>query len=42
MSDSIEIDLKEIGYVVMDMIQLSDDRDYWRVLVNTGVNLWHQ
>jgi hypothetical protein len=38
--DNIKIDLKEIGSGGMDWIDLVQDRDQWRVLVNTVMNLW--
>jgi hypothetical protein len=37
--DSIKIDLREIGWDCMDWIDLPQDRDQWRALVNTAVNL---
>jgi hypothetical protein len=37
--DNIRLDLKEVGYGVMDWIGLAQDRDRWRVLVNVVVNL---
>jgi hypothetical protein len=33
--DNIKMDLREIGWVVMDWINLAQDREQWRVLVNT-------
>jgi hypothetical protein len=33
--DNIKIDLREIGWVGMDWIDLAQDREQWRVLVNT-------
>jgi hypothetical protein len=33
-------DLIEIGWGGMNWIHLAQDRDQWRVLVNTLVNLW--
>jgi hypothetical protein len=39
MLDSIKINLREIGWVGMDRIDLAQDRDQWRVLVNTVINL---
>jgi hypothetical protein len=33
--DNIRIDLREIGWVGMDRIDLAQDRDQWRALVNT-------
>jgi hypothetical protein len=32
-------ELKEIGWDDVDWIDLAQDRDQWRALVNTGVNL---
>jgi hypothetical protein len=32
------MDLKEIGWGGMDLINLAEDRDQWRALVNTGMN----
>jgi hypothetical protein len=37
--DNIRIDLREIGWGVMDWIDLARDRDQWRALVNTVMNL---
>jgi hypothetical protein len=34
--DNIKMDLREIGWDGMDWI----DRDQWRALVNTAMNLW--
>jgi hypothetical protein len=36
---SIKIDLREIGWDGMDWIDLAQDRDQWRALVNTVMNL---
>jgi hypothetical protein len=33
------MDLTEIGWDGGDLIELSQDRDQWRVLVNTVMNL---
>jgi hypothetical protein len=38
--DNIEIDLREIGWDGMDWIELAQDRDQCRALVNTVMNLW--
>jgi hypothetical protein len=37
--DNIRMDLREIGWGGMDWIDLSQDRDQWRALVNTAMNL---
>jgi hypothetical protein len=37
--DNIKIDLREIGWNGMDWIDLAEDRDQWRALVNTVMNL---
>jgi hypothetical protein len=37
--DNIKMDLKEIGYYGMDWIELAQDGDQWRALVNTVMNL---
>jgi hypothetical protein len=36
---NITMDLREIGWGGMDLIDLAQDRDRWRVLVNTVKNL---
>jgi hypothetical protein len=37
--DNIKMDLTEIGWDGMDWIDLAQDRDWWRSLVNTVMNL---
>jgi hypothetical protein len=37
--DNIKMDLREIGYDDMDWSDLAQDRDQWRALVNTVMNL---
>jgi hypothetical protein len=37
--DKIKTDLREIGRDGMDWIDLAQDRDQWRALVNTVMNL---
>jgi hypothetical protein len=37
--DDIKMALREIGWVGMDWIALTQDRDRWRALVNTVMNL---
>jgi hypothetical protein len=36
--DNIEMDLRDIGCGGMDWIDLAQDRDQWRALVNTAMN----
>jgi hypothetical protein len=38
--DNIKMDLREIGWDGTDWIDLAQDRNQWRVLVNTVKNLW--
>jgi hypothetical protein len=38
--DNIKMDLREMGFGDMDWIHLAQDRDRWRALVNTVMNLW--
>jgi hypothetical protein len=38
-SEDIKIYLREIGWAGMDWIQLAEDRDQWRDLMNTAINL---
>jgi hypothetical protein len=33
------MDLREIGWDGVDWIELAQDRDQWRALVNTAMNL---
>jgi hypothetical protein len=37
--DNLEMDVREIGWECRDWIDLAQDRDQWRVLVNTVMNL---
>jgi hypothetical protein len=37
--DNIKMDLKEIGFGDVDWIHWAQDRDRWRTLVNTVMNL---
>jgi hypothetical protein len=37
--DNIKIELRDIGWDGMDWIDLSQDRDWWRTLVNTVMKL---
>jgi hypothetical protein len=36
--DNIRMDLKEVEWGVMGLIDLDQDRDQWRALVNTVMN----
>ena len=38
--DNIRMDLKEIGINTKNWVDLAQDRDYWRALVNVTLNLW--
>jgi hypothetical protein len=37
--DNIRMDLREIGWSGTDWIDLAQDRDHWRALVDTVMNL---
>jgi hypothetical protein len=36
--ENIKMDLREIGWAGVDWIDLAQDRDHWRALVNTVMN----
>jgi hypothetical protein len=38
--DNIKTNLREIGWDGMDWIDLAQDRDQWRALLNMVMNLW--
>jgi hypothetical protein len=37
--DNIKMDLREVGWGGVDWIDLAQDRDMWRALVNAAMNL---
>jgi hypothetical protein len=37
--DNIKIDLRETGWHSVDWVDLAQDKDKWRALVNTVMNL---
>jgi hypothetical protein len=37
--DNVKMDLRELGWDGMDWIDLAQDRDQWRALVNTVMNI---
>jgi hypothetical protein len=37
--DNIKMDLREIGWAGVDWIDMDQDMDQWRALVNTVLNL---
>jgi hypothetical protein len=37
--DNIKMDLREIGWVGVDWVDMAQDRDQWRALVNTVISL---
>jgi hypothetical protein len=39
-ADNIKMDLRETGWDGRDWIDLAQDRDQWRALVNAVMNLW--
>jgi len=39
MGDNIRLDLREIGWKCVDWMDLAQDRNEWRTLVNTVMNI---
>jgi hypothetical protein len=37
---NIKMNLRETGWYGMDWVDLAQDRDQWRALVNMIMNLW--
>jgi hypothetical protein len=37
--DNIKMDIREVGWEDMNWIDLAQDRDWWRALVNAVMNL---
>jgi hypothetical protein len=37
--DNIRMNIRDIGYDVMDWIDLAQNKDQWMALVNTVINL---
>jgi hypothetical protein len=37
--DNIKMNLREIGWDGVDLMDMAQDRDHWRALVNTVLNL---
>ena len=40
--ENIKMDFREVGCEGMDRIELAQDRDRWRVLLNAVMNFWVQ
>jgi hypothetical protein len=38
--DNITMDLKEVGWGGMDLVDLAQERVRWQTVVNVGMNLW--
>jgi hypothetical protein len=38
--DNIKMDLREMGWGGVVLVDLAQDRDQWRALVNMLINLW--
>jgi hypothetical protein len=40
MGDNIKMDLQDVGWDGVDLIDMTQDKDRWRALVNAVMNLW--
>jgi hypothetical protein len=40
MAEQIKMDLREIGQSGIDWVDLTQDRNKWRSVVNTVMNFW--
>jgi hypothetical protein len=36
----MRIDLREIGWEIVDCMDVAEDRDQWRTVVKRSMNLW--
>jgi hypothetical protein len=40
--DNIGMDIREIGWEIVNLMHLAQDREQWQVVVNMVMNLWVQ
>jgi hypothetical protein len=38
--DNIRMDIREIGWEVLDLMHMSHDKDHWQALLKKVINLW--
>jgi hypothetical protein len=38
--NNIKLDFRQVGWYGMDWINLAEDRDQWRAVANTVMNIW--